>query len=88
MAKVSFTKLKCKIDDSVKQVELNDEISIEVKQYLPVQEKLALIGRVIMQAKVKDSQSQRRISDGYIRYNRKLYNGRDEKAERNRTKKK
>ena len=54
MAKVSFTKLKCKIDDSVKQVKLNDEITIEVKQYLPVQEKLALIGRVITQAHEQD----------------------------------
>lgn len=54
MAKVSFTKLKCKIDDSVKQVKLNDEVTIEVKQYLPVQEKLALIGRVIMQAHEQD----------------------------------
>ena len=54
MAKVSFTKLKCKIDDSVKQIKFNDEITIEVKQYLPVQEKLALIGRVIMQAHEQD----------------------------------
>ena len=54
MAKVSFTKLKCKIDDSVKQVKLNDEVTIEVKQYLPVQEKLALIGSVIMQAHEQD----------------------------------
>lgn len=54
MAKIAFSKLKCKIDDSVKQVKLNDEVTIEVKQYLPVQEKLALIGRVIMQAHEQD----------------------------------
>ena len=47
MAKVPFSKLKCKIDDSIKQVKINEEITIEVKQYLPIQEKLGLIGRVI-----------------------------------------
>lgn len=54
MAKVPFSKLKCKIDDSIKEVQLNDEITIEVKQYLPIQEKLALIGRVIVQAHEQD----------------------------------
>lgn len=54
MAKVPFTKFKCKIDDSVKQVQFNDEITIEVKQYLPIQEKLELIGKVIMQAHEPD----------------------------------
>jgi hypothetical protein len=48
MAKVPFSKLKCKIDDSVKEVKLTDDIVIEVKQYLPIQEKLELIGKVIM----------------------------------------
>lgn len=54
MAKVPFTKLKCKINEEVKQVKLNDEITIEVKQYLPIQEKLALIGRVIELAHMQD----------------------------------
>lgn len=54
MAKVPFTKLKCKINEEVKQVKFNDEIIIEVKQYLPVQEKLALIGRVIELAHMQD----------------------------------
>lgn len=49
MAKVSFTKLKCKVETSIAHVEWEGE-TIEVKQYLPIQEKLALIGRVIMQA--------------------------------------
>ena len=54
MAKVPFTKLKCKINEEIKQVKLNDEITIEVKQYLPIQEKLALIGRVIELAHMQD----------------------------------
>ena len=55
MAKVPFTKLKLKTDDSVKQVKINEEITIEVKQYLPVQEKLALISRVVEYAHMEDA---------------------------------
>lgn len=54
MAKVPFSKLKCKIDDSVKEVKLTDDIVIEVKQYLPIQEKLELIGNIVMQAHEQD----------------------------------
>lgn len=54
MAKIAFSKLKLKVDDSVKEVKLTDEIIIEVKQYLPIQEKLALIGRVIELAHMQD----------------------------------
>ena len=46
MAKVSFSKLKCKVNEEIKAVIFADE-AIEVKQYLPIQEKLALIGRVV-----------------------------------------
>lgn len=53
MAKVSFTKLKCKVETSIAYVEWEGE-TIEVKQYLPIQEKLALIGRVITQAHEQD----------------------------------
>ena len=53
MAKVSFTKLKCKVETSITHVEWEGE-TIEVKQYLPIQEKLALIGRVITQAHEQD----------------------------------
>ena len=55
MAKVPFTKFKCKINDSVKQVKFNDEITIEVKQYLPIQDKLKLIGDVVMKAHEQDA---------------------------------
>ena len=55
MARVPFTKLKCKIDDSIKQVKINEEITIEVKQYLPIQEKLGLIGRVVELAHEQDA---------------------------------
>ena len=53
MAKIPFTKLKCKINDSVSHVEFNGE-TIEVKQYLPIQEKLKLIGNVVIQAHEQD----------------------------------
>jgi hypothetical protein len=53
MAKVQFNKLKCKCEDKVETIVFNDE-TIEVKQYLPIQEKLGLIGRVIMYAHEQD----------------------------------
>ena len=46
MAKVTFTKLGLKRKDEVKTVNINNNV-IEVKQYLPVNDKLALISRVI-----------------------------------------
>lgn len=55
MAKVPFTKLKLKVEDSIKELQLNDEITIEVKQYLPIQEKLRLIGDVVMLAHEQDA---------------------------------
>ena len=46
MAKVSLTKLGLKVNQDIKNVEFNEQI-IEVKQYLPVNEKLELISNVI-----------------------------------------
>ena len=46
MAKISLNKLGLKIDDSVSIVKFNDQ-DIEVKHYLPVNEKLDLISAVI-----------------------------------------
>ena len=46
MAKVSFTKLGLKTSQEIKTFNFNEQI-IEVKQYLPVNEKLALISSVI-----------------------------------------
>ena len=46
MAKVSLTKLGLKVNQDIKTVEFNEQI-IEVKQYLPVNEKLELISNVI-----------------------------------------
>lgn len=54
MAKVPFTKLKCKINNDEIPVQIGEE-TIAVKQYLPAQEKLALISRVIMQAHEQDA---------------------------------
>ena len=46
MAKISLNKLGLKIDDSVSVVKFNEQ-DIEVKHYLPVNEKLDLISAVI-----------------------------------------
>ena len=49
MAKVSLTKLGLKVNQDVKNIEFNEQI-IEVKQYLPINEKLQLISSVINSA--------------------------------------
>lgn len=46
MAKVSLTKLGLKVNQDIKNIEFNEQ-TIEVKQYLPVNEKLTLISNVI-----------------------------------------
>lgn len=46
MAKVSFTKLGLKINQDIRPISFNDQV-IEVKQYLPINEKLELISSVI-----------------------------------------
>ena len=46
MAKVSLTKLGLKINQDIKIIEFNEQ-TIEVKQYLPVNDKLELISNVI-----------------------------------------
>lgn len=46
MAKVSLTKLGLKVNQDIKTIEFNEQ-SIEVKQYLPVNDKLELISNVI-----------------------------------------
>lgn len=54
MAKVAFSKLKCKVNEEIKVINFAGE-DIEVKQYLPVQDKLSLIGQVIMAAHDQDN---------------------------------
>lgn len=46
MAKISFTKLGLKPNNKVKTLEIG-ELIIEVKQYLPIEEKLELITNVL-----------------------------------------
>ena len=46
MAKVAFTKLGLKVNSDIKTVVFNEQ-NIEVKQYLPVSDKLDLIAKVI-----------------------------------------
>lgn len=46
MAKVSFNKLGLKINSQVETVDFNGE-TIEVKQYLPIQQKLKMIGDIL-----------------------------------------
>ena len=48
MARFPYTKLNAKINQEVKEIRAEgSDTPIEVRQYLPVEEKLALIGRVI-----------------------------------------
>jgi len=46
MSKITFNKLNLTKNTEVKTVKINDQI-IEVKQYLPIQEKLELIADVL-----------------------------------------
>lgn len=46
MAKVGFTKLGLKVNQDINYIEFNEQ-TIEVKQYLPVNDKLELISNVI-----------------------------------------
>ena len=46
MAKVPYSKLKLKVDESTSTCVIG-ELNITVRNYLPIQEKLGLIGRVI-----------------------------------------
>ena len=46
MAKVTFTKLSLKPNKDIKTIIWNDQ-EVEIKQYLPVNEKLEMIGRII-----------------------------------------
>ena len=46
MAKVSFTKLGLKVNSEVKNITFGDQV-IEIKQYLPVNEKLELISTIL-----------------------------------------
>lgn len=46
MAKLAFTKLGLKVNDEIKTIDFNEQI-IEVKQYLPVNEKLEVIAEVL-----------------------------------------
>lgn len=54
MAKVAFSKLNLKKQEGVQILKLND-LEIEVKQYLPVNEKLILISNVINNAASQDA---------------------------------
>ena len=53
MAKIAFSKFKCKINEAEVPVQIGEE-TIMVKQYLPIQEKLGLIGRVMKLAHDQD----------------------------------
>lgn len=49
MAKIAFSKLALKKQNNIKIVQIGDN-KIEVKQYLPIEEKLEMISRIINQA--------------------------------------
>lgn len=54
MAKVSFKNLGLKVNQEVKTIKFNEQ-EIEVKQYLPVNDKLELISKVINNASASDT---------------------------------
>lgn len=66
MAKVPFTKLKCRINDNEIPVQMGEE-TIAVKQYLPIQEKLALISRVVEFAHEQDNNFSNPVKVGVCR---------------------
>ena len=66
MAKVPFTKLKCKINTDEIPVQIGEE-TVAVKQYLPIQDKLALIGRVINLAHSQDENYSNPVKAAVIR---------------------
>ena len=49
MAKIAFSKLKLNKKEDIVNIQIND-IEVEVKQYLPINEKLELIGTVMNKA--------------------------------------
>lgn len=66
MAKVPFTKLKCKINTNEIPVQIGEE-TIAVKQYLPIQDKLELIGKVVMAAHQQDENYSNPVKAGVYR---------------------
>ena len=66
MARIPFTKLKCKINTNEIPVQIGEE-TIAVKQYLPIQEKLELIGKVIMAAHEQDENYSNPVKAGVYR---------------------
>ena len=66
MAKVPFSKLKCKINEDTIPLQIGEE-TIAVKQYLPIQEKLELIGKVIMAAHEQDENYSNPVKAGVYR---------------------
>lgn len=66
MARIPFTKLKCKINIDEVPVQIGEE-TIAVKQYLPIQEKLELIGKVVMAAHEQDENYSNPVKAGVYR---------------------
>ena len=66
MAKVAFSKLKCKINDTEVPIQIGEEI-IMIKQYLPIQDKLQLIGRVVELAHEQDCNFSNPVKSAVIR---------------------
>lgn len=66
MAKIPFTKFKCKINIDEVPVQIGEE-TISVKQYLPIQEKLELIGNVVMAAHEQDENYSNPVKAGVYR---------------------
>lgn len=50
MAKIAFSKLNAKVNTDIKTITICEDKEIEIRQYLPVQDKLILAGEVIAAA--------------------------------------
>ena len=46
LAKISYTKLGLKIDDTIETIQWNEQ-NIEVKRYLPVQKKMEIMEKIV-----------------------------------------
>ena len=47
MAKLAFSKLGLKLNNNISELKINDQSTIEIKQYLPIQDKLNIVENAI-----------------------------------------
>ena len=57
MAKISFTKVNTKIktEPKIQTIDLGDDIVVEVKEYLPLEQKIAMFERILEKSSAKEN---------------------------------